>query len=76
MLINCSFVKCNEWNEIKEILSIDVKTSFGSKRNYIDLKGFKALHILNGYFPICRVCIGQVLLKHLSMLQKTKLQHI
>ena len=71
-----SNANANEWNEIKGILSVDVKKSFSSKRNDIDLKGVKALHILNGYFPICRVCIGQVLLKHLSMLQKTKLQHI
>jgi predicted transposase YbfD/YdcC len=46
--------------ENKEILSVDGKTSCGSKRNDTDIKGAKALHTLNVYSSNYGMCTGQV----------------
>lgn len=43
-----------------DIISIDGKTSCGSKRNDTDIKGTKALHTLNAYSSDYGLCIGQV----------------
>lgn len=47
-------------NTEKEILSIDGKTSCGSKRNKTDKKAVKALHTLNVYSSEYGFCTGQV----------------
>jgi predicted transposase YbfD/YdcC len=46
--------------EDKEILSVDGKTSCGSKRNDTDVIGAKALHTLNVYSSNYGICTGQV----------------
>lgn len=43
-----------------DIISIDGKTSCGSKRNDTDIMGTKALHTLNAYSNDYGMCIGQV----------------
>lgn len=43
-----------------DIISIDGKTSCGSKRNDTDVMGAKALHTLNAYSNDYGMCIGQV----------------
>jgi predicted transposase YbfD/YdcC len=43
-----------------DIISIDGKTSCGSKRNDTDIMGTKALHTLNAYSNDYGICIGQV----------------
>jgi len=50
----------NEIVENKEILSVDGKTSCGSKRNDTDIKGSKALHTLNVYSSDYGMCTSQV----------------
>jgi len=44
----------------KEIISIDGKTSCGSKRNKTDKPAKKALHTMNAYSSSCGFCMGQV----------------
>ena len=46
--------------EEPDIISIDGKTSCGSKRNDTDIMGTKALHTLNAYSNDYGMCIGQV----------------
>ena len=43
-----------------DIISIDGKTSCGSKRNDTDIMGTKALHTLNAYSNDYGMCIGEV----------------
>ena len=43
-----------------DVISIDGKTSCGSKRNDTDIMGTKALHTLNAYSNDYGMCIGQV----------------
>lgn len=43
-----------------DVISIDGKTSCGSKRNVTDISGTKALHTLNAYSNDYGMCIGQV----------------
>lgn len=43
-----------------DVISIDGKTSCGSKRNTTDILGSKALHTLNAYSNNYGMCIGQV----------------
>lgn len=43
-----------------DIISIDGKTSCGSKRNDTDIMGTKALHTLNAYSNDFGMCVGQV----------------
>ena len=52
----------NEKNDSKEqdILSIDGKTSCGSKRNATNAEGSRALHTLNAYSSNYGLCVGQV----------------
>ncbi len=49
-----------------DIISIDGKTSCGSKRNDTDVKGTKALHTLNAYSSDYGICIGQVFVNEKS----------
>jgi len=44
----------------QDILSIDGKTSCGSKRNDTDIEGSRALHTLNAYSSNYGICTGQV----------------
>lgn len=44
----------------KDIISLDGKTSCGSKRNTTDKNGVKALHTLNAYSNDAGMCLGQV----------------
>jgi predicted transposase YbfD/YdcC len=46
--------------EEKDIISLDGKTSCGSKRNETNKAGAKALHTLNTYSSDLGMCIGQV----------------
>ncbi len=58
----------NQKNEDKEqdILSIDGKTSCGSKQNDTNVEGSKALHTLNAYSSNYGICIGQVFVNEKS----------
>jgi predicted transposase YbfD/YdcC len=56
----------NGFIEEKEILSVDGKTSCGSKRNDTDVKGAKALHTLNVYSSNYGMCTGQVFVNEKS----------
>lgn len=44
----------------KEVISVDGKTSCGSKRNKTDKSAKKALHTMNAYSSSCGFCVGQV----------------
>lgn len=50
----------NNDNSYPDVISIDGKTSCGSKRNETDVLGAKALHTLNAYSNNYGICIGQV----------------
>jgi predicted transposase YbfD/YdcC len=59
--------KLNDKSEIeKDIMSIDGKTSCGSKRNETDTPAVKALHTLNAYSSDYGMCIGQVFVNEKS----------
>lgn len=50
----------------QDILSIDGKTSCGSKRKDTSIKGSRALHTLNAYSSNYGMCIGQVFVNEKS----------
>ncbi|MGO1820285.1 MAG: ISAs1 family transposase [Senegalia sp. (in: firmicutes)] len=50
----------------QDILSIDGKTSCGSKRKDTDVEGSRALHTLNAYSSNYGMCIGQVFVNEKS----------
>ena len=52
--------------EEKDIISLDGKTSCGSKRNKTNKLGAKALHTLNAYSSDLGMCIGQVFVNEKS----------
>lgn len=52
--------------EEKDIISVDGKTSCGSKRNKTDKNETKALHTLNAYSSDYGMCLGQVFVNEKS----------
>lgn len=55
-----------ELAEAKDVISLDGKTSCGSKRNKTDKEGAKALHTLNAYSSDNGMCVGQVFVNEKS----------
>lgn len=60
IVVNLSRLANATTTQEPDIISIDGKTSCGSKRNDTDIMGTKALHTLNAYSNDFGMCVGQV----------------